>query len=141
MKRREFLALSAATTLLPMMATAGVDTIKFVPGVVEDLLSEGKTVFVLFYADWCSTCRAQDRRVNALRAEDPVYDENLEFVKVDWDTYSQSEIASWYAITARSTLLVVQEDAEIGRNHNGTSRKVVKALMDAGVAAAQSKGA
>ncbi|GEM_PF-131630 len=139
MKRREFLILCAAAAAAPQVTTAGTETTQFTPGVVDGLLAEGKTVFVDFYTDWCSTCRAQGRTVEALRAENPAYNKNLEFVKVDWDVYSQSELAQWNNIPRRSTLLVLQGDKEIGRIVAGTRRKDIQALMDAGVAAAQSK--
>lgn len=135
MKRRSFLALGAAASLIPFAASAA-PTIKYRPGVVADLLTEGKTVFVDFYTDWCSTCRAQGRAIEALRAENPDYDAAMTFVKVDWDVYYGSAIAMEYKIPRRSTLLVLRGNKELGRNVADPRKDEIKKLMDLGLAKA-----
>lgn len=135
MNRRDFLALSAATALLPVAATAA-ETLKYRPGVVADLLASGKTVFVDFYTDWCSTCRAQGRAIENLRAENPAYDASMVFVKVDWDVYYGSAIAADYKIPRRSTLLLLKGDKELGRIVADANPKTIKALMDKGIVTA-----
>jgi thioredoxin 1 len=135
MNRRDFLALTAATALVPAAALAG-DTVKYRPGVVADLLASGKTVFVDFYTDWCSTCRAQGRAIEKLRAENPAYDASMVFVKVNWDDYSRSAIAADYKIPRRSTLLLLKGNKELGRIVADPSQKSIKALMDKGLATA-----
>lgn len=137
MKRRNFLQLAAAAGLMPLAASAAA-TLRYQPGVVEALLAEGKTVFVDFYTTWCVTCRAQGRAIEALRAENPAYDQAMVFVKIDWDIYAGSAIAAKYSIPRRSTLLVLKGDKELGRNVAGTSKAAIKALMDIGLNAAQS---
>lgn len=135
MKRRDFLALTGTAALLPASAIAGEADgyIRYRPGVVAALLAEGKTVFVDFYTDWCSTCRAQDRVITALRQENPAYNAAMVFVKVDWDVYSGSAIADDYKIPRRSTLLVLRGDQELGRNVADASRDSIKSLMDLGL--------
>ncbi|MCB1368449.1 MAG: thioredoxin family protein [Rhodobacteraceae bacterium] len=135
MHRRNFLSLSAAALLTPA-ALQAAETLKYRPGVVDALLKDGKTVFVDFYTEWCSTCRAQGRAIEALRGENPAYDAAMTFVKVDWDVYSGSAIAAQYEIPRRSTLLVLRGDAELGRIVADASRASIKALMDKGLAGA-----
>jgi thioredoxin 1 len=135
MHRRHFLALSASALLLPAAASAA-ETLAYKPGLVADLLASGKTVFVDFYTDWCSTCRAQARHITALRAENPAYDASMVFVKIDWDIHSRSAIAKAYKIPRRSTLLVLKGDKELGRIVADPGRDAIKALMDKGLATA-----
>jgi len=136
MKRRKFLSFTAATVLVPLAARAELKSTRYQPGVVDDLLAADKTVFIDFYTSWCSTCRSQQRTIAALRAENPVYDQNMVFVNVDWDIYAQSSLAIFHKIPRRSTLLVLRGDEELGRIVAGTGRAEIKALMDAGIASA-----
>lgn len=136
MKRREFIALAGAATLAPMLANAS--TVEFAPGVVKAQLAAGKTVFVDFYTDWCSTCRAQGRNIQALRRANPAYDENIVFVKIDWDIYSRSAIAQKYKIPRRSTLLILKGNMELGRNVANPTQSSIKKLLDMGLTAATS---
>jgi thiol-disulfide isomerase/thioredoxin len=133
MYRRAFLAISTAT-LLSVPAWAGDDLVTYKPGVIQSALDDGKTVFVDYFAPWCSTCRTQERRVQELRAENPEYDRNLVFIRVDWDTYRNHEVVTGRAIPRRSTLLVLRGKEELGRIVAGTSKAEIKALLDAGLA-------
>ena len=138
MLRRDFLRLSAAVSLsLPLgMRAAGAVGIDYTPGLVDARLAAGETLFVDFAASWCSTCAAQARVINALRAEDPAYDAALTFVRVDWDAYRNDPLTERLAIPRRSTLVVLKGEAEIGRLVAETGRDRIKTLMDAGLAAA-----
>lgn len=133
MHRRIFLASGAAAATLPMGLMA--DTIDYTPGAVEAALKRGEVVFVGFSADWCSTCKAQERAMNALRAENPAYDKAMTFVRVDWDDFGKHAVAKSRNIPRRSTLVVLQGDKELGRVVAGTSKTQIKELMDLGLAA------
>ena len=131
MYRRTLLAFAAAVALAP--AAAFADFVDYTPGVIDTALSEGKTVFVDYSADWCGTCKRQERVINALRAEDPAYDTAMTFVRVDWDTYKSHEVTVFRDIPRRSTLLVLRGDDELGRLVAGTSEAQIKELMDKGL--------
>lgn len=137
MIRRTFLALVAASALVPFAAQAG-ETIEYEPGVIQEALDRGETVFVDYYTSWCSTCAAQERRIEALRAADPAYDAGLTFIKVDYDIYADHEVSTSRNIPRRSTLIVLKGDDELGRVIAQSSERKVKGLMDAGLAAAGS---
>jgi thiol-disulfide isomerase/thioredoxin len=135
MKRRVFLA--AAVALLPLPALAGGKTIDFDNSdPIKAALDAGKTVFVDFAADWCSTCAVQERTIAGLRAENPAY-EDIVFVRVDWDDFGRAPVARDRNIPRRSTLIVLKGDKELGRIVAGTSRADIKALMDKALTAAQ----
>ncbi|WP_407491840.1 thioredoxin family protein [Pseudooceanicola sp. MF1-13] len=134
MKRRDFLTLTAAGLVLPTLAHAA--PLDYKPGLVEEHLDAGETVFLDFKASWCSTCAAQERVLKKLKAANPSYENVITFIDVDWDTYGKSQFASTLKIPRRSTLVVLRGDAEIGRLVAETREAKIKELMDAALAAA-----
>lgn len=137
MHRRDFLALTAAVTLaapLPLRA----EPLAYVPGLVEERLAAGETLFLDFKATWCTTCKAQERVINALKAENPDYERRITFIIVDWDTWKDDMLTAELNIPRRSTLVVLKGENELGRIVAGTGRDEIKALLDTALAAAAS---
>ena len=137
MKRRTFISLIAGLALVPSLVTA--TSVEYTPGLIKDALAEGKTVFVDYAAVWCSTCKRQERLIDQLRERNPAYDENMTFVRVDWDVYSDHEIVESRNIPRRSTLIVLNGEEELGRIVAGTNINKIQELMDLGLAKAQAK--
>lgn len=133
MKRRQFLTLTAAASFAPWAAQA---TAAYSPGLVTKALDKGETVFLDFKASWCSTCAAQERVINALKAENPAYESSITFIDVDWDLHRKSKLTKSLRIPRRSTLVVLKGDQELGRIVAGTSKSDIKALMDTALTAA-----
>ena len=133
MNRRTLLGTIAAFALMPATSFAGSGFVEYEPGLIEKELAAGKTVFVDFSATWCSTCKRQERVINALRSADPSYDASMMFVKVDWDTYRSHPVTVSRSIPRRSTLVLLKGDAELGRIVAGTSEPQIKALLDKGL--------
>ncbi len=134
MDRRTFLATAAA------FAAAGpafADT-PYKKGLVEKELAAGKTVFLDFYTDWCTTCQAQEAKMRKLKEDNPDYEKHVSFIKVDWDRHANSKLAKDLNIPRRSTLVVLKGNKELGRIVAGTSTKDIKALMDTALKAAMS---
>lgn len=134
MKRRSFIAAAMAATLAPVAGFAQM--VFYKPGVVADRLAAGETVFLVFGTEWCTTCAAQERTINALLKANPAYEESITFVDVDYDVYGNSDLAIGLNIPRRSTLVVLKGDQEIGRIVAGTSKRDIQSLMDAALAAA-----
>ena len=130
MKRRDFLVLSAAAAGagLPMQLQAA--PLNYKPGMLQDRLDAGETLFLDFKADWCGTCKAQERVINALKAENPAYEANITFINIDWDVYGSSQMATRMKIPRRSTLVVLKGDDELGRLVADTREDKIRALMD-----------
>ena len=136
MDRRTFLTLTAASLVVPVAAWA--DALSYTPGLVEDRLAKGETLFLDFTASWCSTCRSQGRTINALKAENPAYAKGVTFIDIDWDTYGKSDLAKSLKIPRRSTLVVLKGNQELGRIVAQTGKAQIKALMDTALSAATS---
>lgn len=130
MKRRLFLAATAAALSAPKALFALSSTSDYTPGLIEEKLAAGETVFVDYAADWCGTCKRQERVISELRTNHPEYDENISFVRVDWDTYSGHEVATSRKVPRRSTLILLKGEDELGRIVAGTSTDEIKGLLD-----------
>jgi thioredoxin 1 len=133
MDRRTFLLGVASAAFVPLSAVAGESFVNYSPGVIENALSQGKTVLVDYWASWCSTCRRQGRVMDELRAQNPAYNANIVFIRVDWDQYKQAEVTTSRAIPRRSTLVLLRGNKELGRIVAGTRRRDIKALLDKGL--------
>ena len=134
MNRRDFLALSATALALPRAAFAA--PLDYTPGLVDARLEAGETLFLDFKASWCGTCKAQEKVINALKAENPAYADNITFINVDWDSYAKADLTRRLKIPRRSTLVVLRGSEELGRVVADTSRDGIKALMDTALKAA-----
>lgn len=136
MQRRHFLALAAAGLALPALPTLAAARLFYTPGLAEDAMAAGKVVFLDFWTNWCSTCAAQDRVIEGLRAANPAYDKAMTFITVDWDEYADGDLAKALQIPRRSVLVALKGQTELGRIVAGTAEAEIKALMDAALAAA-----
>lgn len=134
MLRRAFLiSLAAASLALTLPVRAAENFVAYKPGVIENALKSGKTVFVDYSAVWCLTCKSQERTISKLLDENPAYGKAMTFVRVDWDDYGDQPVSTTRSIPRRSTLLVLKGDKELGRIVAGTSKADIKALLDKGL--------
>ena len=134
MNRRDFLSAAAAVSLaMPLLRAKpaqAANSIDYTEGLEKTLLAEGKTVFLDFSATWCGTCKAQERVIDALRAENPAYDAGISFVRVDWDDFGDGTLSKSLNIPRRSVLVVLRGEKELGRVVAQTGRDEIKALLD-----------
>lgn len=134
MNRRSIILSATALALAPLSAMADMaDMIPYTPGNAEVTINGGQTVLVDFAADWCSTCRSQERTIDRLRAENPAYDEAITFYRVDWDDYGRGEFSTSLNVPRRSTLVLFRDGVEVTRIVAGTRERDIRALLDAGL--------
>lgn len=131
MNRRTLILSAAALALAPFSASA--EMIDYTPGTAEADIASGQSVLVDFAATWCSTCRSQERTINALRDANPAYDEAIAFYRVDWDTYGRGELSTSLNIPRRSTLVLFRDGVEVSRIVAGTREADIRALLEAGL--------
>ena len=133
MHKRSFLIGAGALALTPL-ARGVAAMVDYTPGLVDERLAAGETLLVDFWASWCSTCRAQTRVIEELRATNPAYDAAMGFVRVDWDQHGDGELSRRLNIPRRSTLVLLRGDMELGRIVAGTREAEIRALLDLGLA-------
>ena len=135
MDRRTFLAASAAT-LSVAAVPAVAQNLVYSPGLVEQRLAAGDTVFLDFKAQWCTTCRAQERAISRIKGENPEYDQRITFIEVDWDEHGSGQLARTLRIPRRSTLVVLKGNQELGRLVAQTRPAQIRQLMNLALQAA-----
>lgn len=126
--RRHLLVTGLALAIFPTTSTAEIAA--YLPGLAEQAMREGKRIVLIFGADWCSTCRRQERIINDLRAASPRYDAELTLIRVDWDAYGTGDLSRGLAVPRRSTLIALKGQTELARIVAGTGAAEIKALMD-----------
>ena len=131
--RRTVLAAAAAMAATPSFAAEGF--VDYRPGLIDELLGQGKVVFVDYAADWCSTCARQERVILSLMKKNPAYEQAMTFVRVDWDDYRRADVTTSRNIPRRSTLIVLKGSDELGRIVAGTSMDDIEGLMNVGLTA------
>jgi len=129
MTRREIFMGASALALLPK-AVRAAEMLEYRPGLPEARLAAGETVFLDVFAPWCGTCRAQSRAIEELRAANPAYDAAITFIRMDWDTFGRSDYARSLDVQRRSTLILMRNEAILGRVVADTRTGSIKALMD-----------
>jgi thioredoxin 1 len=130
--RRHLLVTGLALAALPSAALAEIRD--YAPGMAEDAMREGRRIVLIFGADWCSTCRRQERIIDELRASTPRYDAELVLIRVDWDMHGTGELSRALAVPRRSTLIALNGDRELARIVAGTREAEIRALFDRALA-------
>ncbi len=69
-----------------------------------------KPVVLQFRADWCPTCRAQDKVLQTLKSEPGL---DVTVLKVNFDT--EKELKKQFKVQTQSTMIVLRGDKERGR--------------------------
>lgn len=138
MNRRNFLAIAALAAFAP--ATGFAEQRSYVPGLDKQLMAEGKTLVVHFWTSWCPTCRSQERTINAIRAENPAYDEKLTFLRYDFDLFGREGLAAELGIPRRSVIVLMKDGKELDRVFLSTLEADIRRLMEHALDAADDNG-
>jgi len=83
-----------------------------------------KPVALHFHADWCPTCRAQDKALQALKAEPGL---DVTVLKVNYDT--EKDLKRQYKVQSQSTMVVLRGEKERGRLVGDTSEAAIRTAL------------
>lgn len=83
-----------------------------------------KPVALHFRADWCPTCRAQDKVIESLKSEPGL---DLTVLAVNYDT--EKELKRQFNIRGQSTLVVLHGAKERGRSIGDTTAEGLRAAL------------
>jgi thioredoxin 1 len=124
--RRTFVALILMA--LPALATHGLaaDRQAFTPAAFAAAQQAGKSILVDIRADWCPTCKAQDRIIDKLAGE-PQY-RNVVIFAVDFDT--QKDVIRKFRAQLQSTLIGFKGPKETRRSTGDTDPLSIEDLLE-----------
>jgi thiol-disulfide isomerase/thioredoxin len=120
-----FAKLIVSTLLLSAAALAHALDVK--PYSAEALAQAQKAdmpVALHFRADWCPTCRAQDKVLESLKTEPGL---GLTVLAVNYDT--EKELKKQYKINTQSTLVVLHGQKEAARLVGDTSANGIRTAL------------
>ncbi|MBW8779531.1 MAG: thioredoxin family protein [Burkholderiales bacterium] len=84
----------------------------------------GAPVVLHFHANWCPTCRAQDKAFEALKADPSL---NVTLMQVDYD--KEKALEKQMHVTAQSTLIVLHGATERSRSTGETDPARLKSTL------------
>jgi thioredoxin 1 len=116
---------SVAAVLFASAALAHALDIK--PYSAEALAAAQKAdqpVALHFHADWCPTCRVQDKVLQSLKAEPGL---NLTVLRADYD--NEKDLKRRLKINAQSTLVVFKGSREVARVIGDTSTDRIRGAL------------
>jgi thioredoxin 1 len=121
--RRTVLLSALSVSLLPLPAYARSS---FSDAAFNEAEKSGRPVLIEFHADWCPTCRAQEKVVNALVGE-AAYT-NVLVLRVLYD--SQKDLLERFGVRRQSTLILFKDGKEVGRAVGVTSSSGIAKLLE-----------
>ncbi len=121
--RRSALLAVLASTLFSLPALARES---FSDDAFKSAAASGKPVLVEFHADWCPTCRAQDKVINSF-SDNPEY-KGLIILRVDFD--GEKELLQRFGVRRQSTLIVFKSGEEVARAVGESSPDGIKNLLN-----------
>lgn len=128
LSRRQLILGSVAAIGALAFGPARAATVPYTPDALSAAKASGKPFILDFFADWCTTCAAQHRVLDKLKANNPAYDA-IPFVQVDWDAEEHGPLVRAMHVPRRSTLIVLKGDKELGRIIAETSEDKIAALL------------
>jgi thioredoxin 1 len=120
--RRSILFSAMATMLAPLPAFARSS---FSDAAFTAAAKSGQPVLIEFHADWCPTCRAQEKVVNALVKKSGY--SNVIVFRVLFD--SEKELLKRFGVRQQSTLIMYRNGGETARAVGMTSPDDIAELL------------
>lgn len=113
-------ALALAFSPLPAFARSSFSNAAF-----KSAAASGNPVLIEFHADWCPTCRAQEKVVNKLVGQAGF--SNVVVLRVLFD--SEKDLLKRFGVRRQSTLIMFKDGKEVGRAVGVTSSSGIANLL------------
>jgi thioredoxin 1 len=120
--RRSMMLSALATILAPLPALARSS---FSDAVFKSAAASGKPVLIEFHADWCPTCRAQEKVVNKLVGQTDF--KNVVVLRVLFD--KEKDVLKRFRVRQQSTLILFRDGKEVARAVGETSAEGIADLL------------
>lgn len=91
---------------------------------LAEIESKGKSAVIAVYADWCPSCKSQDKVLIDLM-KDPQY-KNVVFYQVNFDT--QKDLLKALKVRSQSTIIVFKGGKETARGTGDTKESTITKL-------------
>ena len=121
------LLFAAALTLFATVAQA-LDVVPYSSAKFAESKLGGKSVALHFYAAWCPTCRAQQKVIDELRAENKM---PVTIFIVDYD--HEPALREKLTVRTQSTMIVYKGKEEKSRLAGETDPAKIRAALQAGI--------
>ena len=86
----------------------------------------GQPVALHFHADWCPTCRAQDKTLQSMKDEKGL---DLTILTVNYDT--EKDLKKRFNVRTQSTMVVLRGTKEVARLAGDTSADGIRGALKA----------
>jgi len=117
--------LLASAALALAASTAGaLDIQPYTPQALSAAQQAGKPVALHFHADWCPTCRAQEKVFKGLKPDTSL---DLRLLVVDYD--KERALKQSLRVRTQSTLIVYRGDKETARLAGETDEASLRAAL------------
>lgn len=116
--------LSGIAVLVASLHALALEVQPYSPQALAALQKADKPVALHFHADWCPTCRAQDKAIEGLKG-DPALD--LTLLTVNYDT--EKALKREFNVRTQSTLVVLHGKRETARLVGDTSAAGIRAAL------------
>jgi thioredoxin-like negative regulator of GroEL len=115
-----------AVCLLSLSSWASALTVKpYSAAELAQLQQAGKPVAVHFHADWCSTCKAQERSIETLRSDAQIGEVTL--LVADYD--NEKELRRSLKVRSQSVMVVFKGTQEVARLNGQTRPEDIKGVL------------
>ena len=124
MKTGAFKTLAGLALLATSVLTHALTLAPYTPQALAQAQADGAAVALHFHADWCPTCRAQDKVLHSLVAEPAL---KVLVLAVDYD--NETALKRALKVRQQSTLVVYHGKTEVARQTGETSAEGLRALL------------
>lgn len=93
---------------------------------LADAEKAGQPVALHFHADWCPTCRAQDKALESMKGEKGL---DVTILKVNYD--AEKDLKKRFNVRTQSTMVVLKGTKEVARLAGDTSADGIRGALKA----------